>query len=380
MDFVKLLTTDLSVGEVTKLVSSPGCGATSIFVGTTRDNFEGKTVKRLVYEAYDGMAEKAMKKLCTEIRSKWKVHGIAMYHRLGEVSVEEASVIIAISSEHRAESLEAVQYAIDRLKAEVPIWKKEEYDGDVGAKWKENKESSWIKTEPKESAECDDDLVSIVVDDVSPELIQVKASEAELMRRMESFIDYKRNQVNLSNVRDFCSNSSSESGCARVDAVVVRQQDSKGHLRVRRVLNKTGPQTEGIEQWPPLPAGPSAVPTVKHMKRKTSEQEPSLRSAGLCPPAVEERLRNAEVHLGLMDNRPVPKDVYARLKELEDRILFLEGVSPEYSQVLVNVPKLEPVEMKPIFKKKVYSVDDLDKKMRDLEKSIEIHSPKKEAL
>ena len=94
------------------------------------------------YEAYEPMALKEMYKLCSNIRSQWNVHNIAIHHRLGEVPVKEASVVIAVSSPHRKESLRAVEYAIDALKASVPIWKKEIYDNNT-ADWKENKECSW---------------------------------------------------------------------------------------------------------------------------------------------------------------------------------------------------------------------------------------------
>ena len=88
------------------------------------------------------MAIKEMKNLCAKVRSQWEVDRIAIFHRLGEVPVSEASVVIAISSAHRKESLEAVSNAIDMLKASVPIWKKEIYAKEE-AKWKENKECSW---------------------------------------------------------------------------------------------------------------------------------------------------------------------------------------------------------------------------------------------
>lgn len=145
MNFVKLLNSKLSVEEISNLVSSPSCGAISFFVGTTRDNFENKQVVQLEYEAYEPMAEKAMKKVCEDIRRKWKVEHIAIYHRLGIVPVMEASVVIAVSSPHRAESLQAVQYAIDTIKSLTPIWKKEVYASEQ-AEWKENKECAWKST------------------------------------------------------------------------------------------------------------------------------------------------------------------------------------------------------------------------------------------
>lgn len=119
-------------------VSDPSVGAISTFVGVTRNHFDNKQVLKLEYEAYKPMAEKELQKICDKIRSTWVVKHIAMYHKVGLVPIGEASVFIAISSEHRSESLEAVHFAIDELKATVPIWKKEFYaDGSV---WKGNAE------------------------------------------------------------------------------------------------------------------------------------------------------------------------------------------------------------------------------------------------
>ncbi|XP_053909539.1 molybdopterin synthase catalytic subunit isoform X6 [Cuculus canorus] len=127
-DFIKLKSEKLSVAEVSELVSSPYCGAVSLFIGTTRNNFEGKKVIHLEYEAYTSMAETEIKKICRDVRQKWpSVKHIAVHHRLGVVPITEASVIIAVSSPHRVESLEAVTYCINTLKASVPIWKKLAY-------------------------------------------------------------------------------------------------------------------------------------------------------------------------------------------------------------------------------------------------------------
>ena len=95
---------------------------------------------RLEYECYEEMALKEMRKICMEIRTRWPVERISITHRLGLCPVCEASVAIAVSSAHRAEALEAVAYAINTLKAKVPIWKKEVYAGDAQPAWKENKE------------------------------------------------------------------------------------------------------------------------------------------------------------------------------------------------------------------------------------------------
>ncbi|XP_028639747.1 molybdopterin synthase catalytic subunit isoform X2 [Grammomys surdaster] len=141
-DIVQFTAEKLSVGEVSQLVVSPLCGAVSLFVGTTRNNFEGKKVISLEYEAYVPMAENEIRKICHDIRQKWPVRHIAVFHRLGLVAVSEASTVIAVSSPHRAASLEAVSYAIDSLKAKVPIWKKEIYEESTST-WKRNKECFW---------------------------------------------------------------------------------------------------------------------------------------------------------------------------------------------------------------------------------------------
>jgi len=146
-DEVRITHEPLEVDDVFVRATLPSTGATSLFVGTTRDNFDGKKVIKLEYEAYEPMAVKELKVLCTEVRAKWPdVARIIVHHRLGEVKVTEASVLIAISAPHRKDSLEAVDFCIDRLKEKVPIWKKEKY-ADGGEAWKENKECCWRKPE-----------------------------------------------------------------------------------------------------------------------------------------------------------------------------------------------------------------------------------------
>jgi molybdopterin synthase catalytic subunit len=96
----------------------------------------------LEYEAYEPMAIKEMQTVCDKVRLQWDVEKIAIYHRLGEVPVMKACIVIAISSTHRQESLQAVQFTINAIKSSVPIWKKETYKNDE-PQWKENKECFW---------------------------------------------------------------------------------------------------------------------------------------------------------------------------------------------------------------------------------------------
>jgi len=142
MDEVIITYDPLDVGAISSKATASCTGATSLFVGTTRDNFQGKNVLQLEYEAYEPMAKKEMLKLCADVRSKWSLHNVIIHHRLGLVKVTEASVVIAVSSPHRKESLEAVQYAIDKLKETVPIWNKEIYE-EGGQEWKANQECKW---------------------------------------------------------------------------------------------------------------------------------------------------------------------------------------------------------------------------------------------
>ncbi|CAG8540272.1 5039_t:CDS:2 [Acaulospora morrowiae] len=140
VDFVKLTSEVLDLQTVVNIVKDNGAGAISTFSGTTRDTYRvDKKVVKLDYEAYIPMAEKVLFSIISEARSKWELKKIAVYHRLETVPVGENSVIIAVSSVHRKESLQAVEWLINQLKEKAPIWKKEIYsDGSV---WKENREN-----------------------------------------------------------------------------------------------------------------------------------------------------------------------------------------------------------------------------------------------
>src|SRR5688572_14148319 len=120
-------------------VADPAAGAIGTFVGVARNSFRGKAVQHLEYEAYAPMAEQEMERIGMEIARQWPmVTGIAIAHRTGRVEVGEASVAIAISAPHRREALAACAQAIDRLKATLPVWKKEVFAD--GSEWRENRE------------------------------------------------------------------------------------------------------------------------------------------------------------------------------------------------------------------------------------------------
>lgn len=114
-------------------VQSTAAGATALFVGTTRDQSDGRAVLRLEYEAYRDMAAAELARIGEEIKQRWPVIAVAMVHRIGIVPLGEASVAVATSAPHREEAFVACRYAIDTLKARAPIWKKEFYAD--GACW-----------------------------------------------------------------------------------------------------------------------------------------------------------------------------------------------------------------------------------------------------
>lgn len=115
----------LSLDELARAVADPAAGAVCTFTGTVRDHSEAGSVTGLTYEAWDELAEQRLAELAGEILERWPVSRVAIVHRVGELAVGEASVIVAVSAAHRAEAFEACRHGIERLKQDVPIWKKE---------------------------------------------------------------------------------------------------------------------------------------------------------------------------------------------------------------------------------------------------------------
>ncbi|KAL7992533.1 hypothetical protein Chor_016789 [Crotalus horridus] len=126
-----------------------------------------------------------------------------------------------------------------------------------------------------------------------PEVVQIKAGKAEIERRISAFIERKQAEINENNVREFCN----VMDCNQVS----------------RVINTYGPQT-------------------RNKDAQVSNHNANTHSHDCGNQAIEERLQNIEAHLRLQTGGPVPKDIYQRIKKLEDKILELEGMSPEYFQ------------------------------------------------
>ena len=114
-----------AVDALVEGVEHATAGGVVVFEGTVRDHARGKRVRYLEYDAYPEMAEQELAKIATEVERRWSTDRIAMVHRIGRLEIGEISVIVAVACPHRAQAFEACRYAIDSLKATVPIWKKE---------------------------------------------------------------------------------------------------------------------------------------------------------------------------------------------------------------------------------------------------------------
>lgn len=126
-DSISITDQPIDYAAITEQVRSSECGAVVLFMGTVREMTAGKQTVALDYEAYPEMADQMMQQLIDEARDQWDVHGIAIEHRVGHLTLGEISVAIAVSSAHRSEAFEAGRFLIDRLKEIVPIWKKENW-------------------------------------------------------------------------------------------------------------------------------------------------------------------------------------------------------------------------------------------------------------
>lgn len=166
--------------------------------------------------------------------------------------------------------------------------------------------------------------------EITKSLQQIRADESEIKRRINCFINRKREEINNYNKQDFIKddavamNDENESTCARVNCVAYRAKDSKSHLKVHRVINEYGPQTTNY----------------KNALDKLMENTPQIKSdpdaIAVIPINIQERLTNIESHLNIPTNRSIIKSIFDRIKIVENKILYLEALSPEYTHFLVS--------------------------------------------
>jgi len=115
----------LNTDALIKRVAFPGAGAIITFIGVVRDNSRGKAVRYLEYEAYPEMAEQILRDLIAEIHERWSDVRVAIAHRIGKIKIGQASLVIAVAAPHRPEAYQASRYTLERIKAILPVWKKE---------------------------------------------------------------------------------------------------------------------------------------------------------------------------------------------------------------------------------------------------------------
>lgn len=117
----------ISVENLIKKVQHRNAGAITTFIGSVRELTNEKRTIYLEYQAYIPMAEKMLAEIGNEIQSKWPDTRVAISHRIGSLDISEKAVVIVVSAPHRRAAYQANEYAIERIKQIVPIWKKEQW-------------------------------------------------------------------------------------------------------------------------------------------------------------------------------------------------------------------------------------------------------------
>jgi MoaE-MoaD fusion protein len=139
-DILQLVREPIDARALIESLKAPEDGALVAFDGFVRNNFKGERTLYLEYEAYEPMAYAKMQEIRAHMRATFAIHRLAIVHRLGRLEIGETSVLIAVTSAHRAAAFDACRYAIEALKRSVPIWKKEYFAG--GAVWVEGEKPS----------------------------------------------------------------------------------------------------------------------------------------------------------------------------------------------------------------------------------------------
>ena len=127
-------------------LSNPDVGSQGWFYGVTRRTTSGKKTVSLSYQSHRAMADRHLRRLAEQAAEQFKLAGVVIVHRLGDVPVGEASVVVGCSSAHRSETFAALQWIMDTLKRDVPIWKREHFED--GA-------SVWVHPEPVQAQQAD---------------------------------------------------------------------------------------------------------------------------------------------------------------------------------------------------------------------------------
>jgi molybdopterin synthase catalytic subunit len=136
----------LSLAEIYTKADDPSNGAVVLMSGTVRNQTDGKPVVCLEYQAYEPMARQVFYSIAAHVRQQWSdVNRVVIHHRVGRLQIGDISVVVAVGCPHRGEAFDACRYAIDTLKHNAPIWKKEHFhDGS----------SNWVSIGACEVKDC----------------------------------------------------------------------------------------------------------------------------------------------------------------------------------------------------------------------------------
>ncbi|MCE9625464.1 MAG: molybdenum cofactor biosynthesis protein MoaE [Deltaproteobacteria bacterium] len=130
---IRLVHEAIEDGEAVRAVRHPSCGAVASFEGNIRCENDGHEVLALEYEVYERLFHAELKRIFAEAKEKWGIHEIALIQRVGRLEVGETGIVLAVSSAHRREALEACAYLIEEFKKRAPVWKREHYP--EGSAW-----------------------------------------------------------------------------------------------------------------------------------------------------------------------------------------------------------------------------------------------------
>ncbi len=125
---VSVSTNPLNIQDAYDFVSDPAHGAVDVFIGAVRNHHEGQSVSGITYDVHEALATQEFMAICTEAQTRWVGIKTYMSHYKGQLDIGGISVIIAVSSAHRAESFDACRYVIEELKKRAPVWKQEHYE------------------------------------------------------------------------------------------------------------------------------------------------------------------------------------------------------------------------------------------------------------
>jgi molybdopterin synthase catalytic subunit len=124
----RLTANPIDTQALLKEIADPQDGAAVLFLGVVRNHHQGRAVQRIDYEAYEPMALKELQKITEEVSRAHELQRVLVVHRFGRHEIGDASIAVVIGSPHRAPAFEAAKEIMDRVKADVPIWKKEHFE------------------------------------------------------------------------------------------------------------------------------------------------------------------------------------------------------------------------------------------------------------